>query len=235
LPGSQPNQRRAKPPNGVKFSKELKEPIFINTTTGLGLWGTKPLKRSEIAKNISEKVERRLEEFLRHYGIPLDSPHRFKKLSCSLLRDFGLLSLTFEGEKRPRAGAPRVWSTEGTALVKRMNQIIQEKGSRPEAAARELKKKFPEDYRDLTAKSLSNRFSELKTQYGMRLDASPAEYRRAAGAEIKRLRAQIRSLQSARTAGGADTRKHSKADLKALISREKYYVGALRNMEALEN
>jgi hypothetical protein len=216
---------------------DLKKPLFIETKTGLGLRGTKPLRRSEIAKNISEQVDKRLEEILRHYGIPVDSSDKYKELSCRLLADFGWLSLTTERIEQPSAGAPRVWSTKGSSLIERIDGIIREKSLKPLAAAKELKKKYPDDYGHLEAKTLSNCYSKIKQQHGMSLASSPTEYRNAVGRKIRRLRTQIGELRSAPRAGvkqNQDMQKRPGAELKALIFWEKYYVSILRRMQALE-
>jgi hypothetical protein len=143
-----------KPPTqpGADVPNDLKKPLFIETSTGLGLWGTKSLSRAEIAKNISEQIDKRLEAYLRHYGIPLNSADKYKELSCRLLEDFGWLSLTTEQTERPSAGAPRIWLTEGSSLVKRMDEIIRAKSLKPLAAAKELKKKYRDEYGHLEAK-----------------------------------------------------------------------------------
>jgi hypothetical protein len=224
-----------KPPKqpGADLPSDLKEPLFIETKTGLGLWGTRPLSRSEIAKNISEQVDKRLEAFLRHHGIRVDSS--VKKLSCRLLAKLGWLSLTTEPIKRPSAGAPRIWSTNGSSLIERMDEIIREKSLKPLAAAKELQKNYREDYGHLKAKSLSNRYRDLKRQSEMSLASSPTEYRNAVGKEIRRLRTQISRVE--RNVGGKenrDTHNRKRPGKKELVSWKKYYASILRRMQALE-
>jgi hypothetical protein len=231
-----------KPPKqpGADIPSDLKEPLFIETKTGLGLWGTKALSRAEIAKNVSGQIDKRFEAYLKHYGIPLNLADKFKVLCSLLLSEFGWLSFTTKQIKQPSAGAPRVWSIEGSSLIKRMDEIIRAKSLKPLAAAKELKKKYRADYGHLEAKSLSNRYSELKRQKGMSLASSPTEYRNAVGREIRILRAGIRKLRSDPRAGGKQNRdtqnkkRPRKAELETLIFWEKYYASILRRIQALE-
>jgi hypothetical protein len=113
-----------------------------------------------------------------------------------------------------------------------MDEIIRAKSLKPLAAAKELKKKYRDDYGHLEAKSLSNRYSELKRQKGMSLASSPTEYRNAVGRELRILRAGIRKLRSDPRAGGKQNRdtqnkkRPRKAELETLIFWKKYYVSA---------
>jgi hypothetical protein len=76
----------AKPPKqpGADIPSDLKEPLFIETKTGLGLWGTKSLSRAEIAKNVSEQIDKRLEAYFLRYTSQLGRQVQRTMLSAAL-------------------------------------------------------------------------------------------------------------------------------------------------------
>jgi hypothetical protein len=180
-------KKKAETP-GASLPKDLKAPIYVELTTGIGVWGTKPLKRAEIERQINEKVAKRLDALMKHYKIPLKSPDRWKLLSCRLAEELGAMVITLEQSKAP--GAPRVWSTAASLLIQRMDEIIAKRSLNRLEAAKVLIRKYPEDYERLTAKSLANRYGEAKQQKGMSLSASLAEYRAAVGQQLRQLRAK---------------------------------------------
>jgi len=221
---------------GASLPSDLREPIFIETHPGVGLLGTKPLTEAEITKNVTVQANKRLEAFLGHYGMPLNSSNKYKLLSCYLLQELGWMN--FVTEPQPSAGAPRIWLADGSALIKRMDEIIRETSLKPLPAAKVLRKKYPDDYHHLTAKSLSNRYSELKQrdELSLAVMCSPKEYRNAVGRKIRRLRGQIKRLRSKRDVAGKENhdlqkkKRPGKDEIEALVSQEKYFLNLFRSL-----
>jgi hypothetical protein len=194
----------------------LKAPIQLELTAGIGLWGSRSLTRAEIAQQAVKKVANRFDAIMKYYAIPPNSSDRWIDLSFRLAEELGMLVITLEEPKGP--GAPRIWSTEGNLLLRRMDAIISERSLRTLEAAKILKRKYPDDYEDLTAKSLANRYGEAKQLKGMSLSASFAECRAAIGQELRQLRAK-------RQRGPSPN---------ALSSREKYLAAFLRRLQDID-
>jgi hypothetical protein len=200
----------------TNLPRDLKAPIQLELTTGIGLWGSRSLTRAEIAQQVAKKVANRFNAVMKHYAIPTNSSDRWTHLSFRLAEELGMLVITLEEPKGP--GAPRIWSTEGNLLVRRMDAIIGERSLRTLEAAKILKRKYPDDYEDLTAKSLANRYGEAKQLKGMSLSASFAECRAAVGQELRQLRIKRKRGPSPN----------------ALTSREKYLAAFLRRLQDID-
>jgi hypothetical protein len=109
-------KKKAETP-GATLPSDLKAPIHIELTTGIGLWGRKPLKRAEIARQVSKKVAERFDALMKHYKIRTNSADKWTHLSFRLAEELGVMVITLEQPKGP--GAPRVWSTAGDLLIQR--------------------------------------------------------------------------------------------------------------------
>src|SRR5262249_31103938 len=149
---------------------------------------SRSLTRAEIAQQVVKKVANRFDAIMKHYAIPTNSSDRWTDLSFRLAEELGMLVITLEEPKGP--GAPRIWPTEGNLLVRRMDAIISQRSLRTLEAAKIMIRKYPDDYEELTAKSLANRYGEAKQLQGMSLAASLAECRAAVGKELRQLRAK---------------------------------------------
>jgi hypothetical protein len=180
-------KKKAKSP-GANLPGDLKAPIHIELTTGIGLLGTKPLTRAEIARQISKKVAERLDALMKHYKIRTNSSDKWSHLSFRLAEELGVMVITSEQPKR--SGAPRIWSTAGSLLVQRMDAMISKRSLRTSEAAKILIRKYPDDYKRLTAKSLANRYGEAKQLTGMSLSSSLSESMAAVGQQLRQLRAK---------------------------------------------
>jgi hypothetical protein len=201
---------------GASLPRDLKAPIQLELTTGIGLWGSRSLTRAEIAQQWAKKVANRFDAILKHYAIPTNSSDRWSRLSFRLAEELGMMVITLEQPKGP--GAPRIWLKEGNLLIQRMDAIISERSLRALEAAKILIRKYPDDYGGLTAKSLANRYGEAKQLKGMRLSASLVERRAAVGQKLRQLRAKRKRGPSPN----------------ALTSREKYFSAFLRRLQNLD-
>jgi hypothetical protein len=202
--------------SGATLPSDLKAPIHIELTTGIGLWGRKPLKRTEIAQQVSKKVAERFDALMKHYKIRTNSSDKWTHLSFRLAEELGVMVITLEQPKGP--GAPRVWSTAGNLLIQRMDEIIAKRSLPTLEAAKILIRKYPDDYKSLTAKSLANRYGEAKQAKGMSLSASLAECRAAVGQQVRQLRAKRKRGPSPNV----------------LSSWEKYLTAFLRRLQAID-
>jgi hypothetical protein len=72
---------------GVNLPSDVRLPIQIES---LGLWRGS-LTRAEILKQLSEQAEKKLIALLKHYNIPLHSPHKWKHLSLCLAEELRLM------------------------------------------------------------------------------------------------------------------------------------------------
>jgi hypothetical protein len=208
-------KKKAETP-GATLPSDLKAPIHIELTTGIGLWGRKPLKRAEIARQVSKKVAERFDALMKHYKIRTNSSDKWTHLSFRLAAELGVMVITLELPKGP--GAPRVWSTAASLLLQRMDEIITQRSLRTLEAAKILIRKYPDDYKSLTAKSLANRYGEAKQAKGMSLSSSLAECRMAVGHQLRQLRARRKRGPSPNV----------------LSSREKYLAAFLYRLQAIE-
>ena len=181
---------------GANLPRDLKAPIQLELTTGIGLWGSKSLTRAEIAQQVAKKVANRFDAIMKHYAIPTSSSDRWMHLSFRLAEELGMMVITSEQPKG--SGAPRIWSAAGSLLIQRMDAIISERSLRPLEAAKILIRKYRDDYEGLTAKSLANRYGEAKQRKGMSLSASLAERKAAIGQKLRQLRIK-RKRDRART------------------------------------
>ena len=201
---------------GANLPGDLKAPIHFELTTGIGLWGSRSLTRAEIAQQVGKKVAKRFDALMKHYRIPTNSPDRWTRLSFRLAEELGVMVITPE---QPRgSGAPRIWSPAGSLLVQRMDAIISERSLRTLEAAKILIRKYPDDYKRLTAKSLANRYGEAKQPKGMSLSASLAQSKAAVGQQLRQLRAKRKRGPSPN----------------ALSSWEKYLAAFLRRLQAID-
>jgi hypothetical protein len=176
--------------SGASLPSEFRAPIYVEAATGIGLWQRKFLTRAEIVEQASKQIDNKFKALMKHYRIPINSSDRWKHLSRCLAEELGLMVITLERPKGP--GAPRIWLKEGDILVKRMDEII---AQQPECTTLEvaaiLKKKYPNDYkRDLTKKSLVNRYGEAKLRSGTSLSSSLAEIRATVGQQLRQHRAR---------------------------------------------
>jgi hypothetical protein len=200
----------------ANLPRDLKEPIQLELTTGIGLWGSRSLTRAEIAQQVAEKVANRFDAILKHYAIPTNSSDRWSRLSFRLAEELGMMVITLEQPKGP--GAPRIWLKEGNLLIQRMDAIISERSLRTLEVAKILIRKYPDDYEGLTAKSLANRYGEAKQRKGMSLSASLAECRAAVGQKLRQLRIKRKRGPNSNT----------------LTSREKYLAAFLRRLQDID-
>ena len=167
---------------------EFRKPMYVETTAGIGLCQTKPLKRPEIIKQLSKLTNERLEALSKHFKIPASSPDKWKLLSFHLGKELGLIDITLKKPMGP--GAPRIWLQAGTILIERMDELsAKQPDLTPLQVAAILKNKYPDDYGHLTKKSIVNRHGEAKQRSGMGMSASIAERRAAMGQELRQLRA----------------------------------------------
>jgi hypothetical protein len=154
-------QRRGKLPDHLKKQKIHVEP--------LGLW-MGGLTHDEIVRQIYLQADKKLEDLMDHYKIPLHSPERLWLLSFYLARDMGLMNIAFGPPPRGR-GRPRKWKNTGNGAVanKRISEKVDRRrsGKNPgvailskKAAAEHLINTHPEEYGNLTSKSLVNRAGE---------------------------------------------------------------------------
>jgi hypothetical protein len=201
---------------GANLPRDLKAPIQLELTTGIGIWGSRSLTRTEIAQQVAKKVANRFDAIMKHYAIPTNSSDSWTHLSFRLAEELGIMTITLEEPKGP--GAPRIWSTAGSLLIQRMDAIIRERSLLTLEAAKILIRKYPNDYEDLTAKSLANRYGEAKQLKGTSLSASLAECRAAVGQELRQLRAKRKRGPSPN----------------ALSSREKYLAAFLRRLQHID-
>jgi hypothetical protein len=140
---------------GANLPSDLRLPIQVKS---LGLW-TGSLTRAEIRKQLSEQAEKKLIALLKHFNIPLHSPHKWKHLSWCLAEELRLMETTFKPPKRPHASS--VWPMGEHLLVKRMDEITAKGRLTAMAAAKTLIARHAE-YKHLEPKSLVNRYSEAK-------------------------------------------------------------------------
>jgi hypothetical protein len=174
---------------GANLPPDLKVPIQLELTTGIGLWGSRSLTRVEIAQQVAKKVAKRFDALMKHYRIPTNSSDKWTRLSFRLAEELGVMVIAFEQPNGP--GAPAIWLKAGDLLIQRMEEIIA-KHSPPnlEDAAKILIRQYPDDYKRLTAKSLANRYGEAKHRKEMSLSALLAEQRGAVGQRLRQLRAK---------------------------------------------
>jgi len=199
---------------GANLPRDLKAPIQLELTTGIGVWGSRSLAPAEIAQQAAKKVANRFDAIMKHYAIPTNSSDRWTHLSFRLAEELGMMVITLEQPQGP--GAPRIWSHhEGSLLIQRMDAIISGRSLRTLEAAKILIRKYPDDYEGLTAKSLANRYGEAKQLKGMSLSASLAECRAAIGQELRQLRIKRKRGPSPN----------------ALSSWEKYLAAFLRRLQ----
>jgi hypothetical protein len=174
---------------GTDFPGDLKYPIYVELTKGIGVWGTKPRTPAEIAEEASKQVAKKFEALMRHYGIRANSSEKWQQLSLCLAQELGLMDITFE---RPRgAGAPPIWLAAEAELVKRMDETIGNKEMSAEEAAKILIKKHPDEYGRLKPKSLVNRRDEAKKRLrerpGVSLSVSSLKQHWLAGRRLRGL------------------------------------------------
>jgi hypothetical protein len=206
---------------------EFKKPIFIALTSGIGLWQTRPLTKAELFNQISAKVDARLAALMQHFGIESDGNDKWKLLSCLLAKELGLIELTTDQAKE---GRPRHSSKETHELLERMNKLLSE-GSckRVEDAAKKLIKDFPNDYRGVTAKTLSNRYNAGMAESRMSLSATgTADYKKAVGEKVRSLRSRI--------AKKTDARRHAAQNeqLGTLVFWEQFFSHTLKALQVAE-
>ncbi len=201
---------------GANLPGDLKAPILLELTTGIGLWGSRSLTRAEIEQQVGQKVAQRFDALMKHYGIPTNSSARWTRLCFRLAEELGAMVITPEQPKG--SGAPRIWPTAGSLLVQRMDAIISERSLRTLEAAKILIRRYPDDYKSLTAKSLANRYGEAKQLKGMSLSASLAESRATVGQQLRQLRAKRKRGPS----------------LNAPSSWEKYLAAFLKRLQAID-
>jgi hypothetical protein len=176
---------------GANLPSELRAPIYVEVTTGLGLWQTKPLTKIEIIKQASKLTNQRLEVLMRHYRISPSSSNKWQRLSFHLAKELGLMDITFE---KPRSRKKFGQLKAGGTLIERMDKL---RAKYPDleslAVAAIVRRKYLDDYKDLTPKSLVNRYGEAKQRFGMRLSASLAECRAVVGQQLRQQRAKRKS------------------------------------------
>ena len=200
---------------GANLPRDLKAPIQLELTTGIGIWGSKSLNPAEIAQQVAKKVANRFDAIMKHYAIPTNSSDRWTHLSFRLAEELGMMVIIVEQPKGP--GAPRSWSHhEGSLLIQRMDAMISERSLRTLEAAKILIRKYPDDYKGLTAKSLANRYGEAKQLKGTSLSASLPEQKAAVGQELRQLRIKRKRGPSPN----------------ALSSQEKYLAAILKRLQA---
>jgi hypothetical protein len=91
--------------------------------------------------------------------------------------------------EEPRGGAPLIWLRAGNILIERMDEVSAKHPEyKPLQVASVLRRKYPDDYQNLAAKSLVNRYGEAKQRSGMRLSASLAECRAALVQQLRQQR-----------------------------------------------
>jgi hypothetical protein len=154
-------KKRAKRP-GANLPSELRVPLQVES---LGLWPAS-LTREEISKQISEQVETRSIAWMKHYNISLHSPDAWKHLCLCLAVEFGLIEVTLKTHKPKKPHPSSVWFKKERLLVERMDKKIAERRRRGLSVsirniADHLRKSYPE-YRNLTVKSIVNRYGEAK-------------------------------------------------------------------------
>jgi hypothetical protein len=99
-----------------------------------------------------------------------------------------------------------------------MDEIITKRSLDRLEAAKVLIRRYPDDYKRLTAKSLANRYGEAKQVKGMSLSSSVAELRAAIGQQLRRERAKRKRGPSASVPS----------------SWEKYLTTFLRRLQVIE-
>jgi hypothetical protein len=146
-----------KRPRG-NLPKNFKAPIYVDS---IGLWRGS-LSDDEITQQIYQQADKKLEELMKHYNIPLHSPEKLWALCFHLARHMGLMDI--EPGPRPRGrGRPRKWLTEGNIASARIDEMVGRRRFSKNSAATNLIKQLPE-YKHLRSKSLVNRAGEAKTR-----------------------------------------------------------------------
>jgi hypothetical protein len=193
-----------------KLPKELKQAIYIRS---LGLW-KRGLTSDEIKRQLHQQVSEKFKALMNYYNIPTNSSNKWEELSFYLAEELGLMTVT-----QPKGPSPRVRSTAGNLLIQRMDEIIAKRSlSTTLEAAEVLTRRFPDDYKRLTPKTLANRYGEAKQLKGMSLSASLAECRAAVGRQLRQQRAKRKRGPSPNV----------------LSSWEKYLTAFLRQLQAVD-
>jgi hypothetical protein len=205
---------RTRKKSGASLPSKFRAPIYVKTTTGIGLWQTRFLTPVEIAEQITRQIHEKFRALMRHYEILADSSGKWMHLSWCLAEELGLMTIEPE-ESKKSPGGPRIWLKEGDILIKRIDETIGSTEMTAEDAAKILIKKFPGEYGHLRPKSLANRYGEAKQQHGLRLSSPPAEYRAAVAQQLRQLRAK---------------RKRGKSP-NVLSNLEKYYTAILQRLQ----
>jgi hypothetical protein len=158
---------------------DLKKPIIIELSVGFGLSAHK-LTPAQVEEQFISKGLGRLARLLDHYNVKPSNPDKGRLLSWHLASELGLMNVATEGSKG--RGRPRSWSfDEQLALMKEIDAIETERGRGTADAIHILKarlpKKSPSKFRNISEKSLANRYGEAKKRtanlFGLALAGRP--------------------------------------------------------------
>jgi hypothetical protein len=130
-----------------------KKHVFVPETDLSG----QPLVGKELDRRVNRQIEDVANPLMKHYGISLQSPHRWRYLCWCLLQERGLI--TFAPPREPLRR--RVWKRGRNKLVERVDEVVAKGRLTVSAAIAHVRHQYPE-YQHLEQKSLANRYYEAK-------------------------------------------------------------------------